>query len=152
MNETQRFHKAKAHIYDALNFKHPRFESQSATTPFLFKLAYSFQSSSIWSWLLFLSGYVFICLAAIDSEYYVAKLVSEAVILSLFWMDNIIVLYCKSFDRIKENKRYSSFFYIKFTIIILMTVDLIIFICLPCYNSRPIRPFRIFRCSNSLFN
>lgn len=25
MTETQRFEKAKAHIYDALNYKHPRF-------------------------------------------------------------------------------------------------------------------------------
>lgn len=66
--------------------------------------------------------------------------------LTLFWVDIIILTYCKQFDNFKKKTKYSGFFYFKVAIIILMTIDLIIFIILPGVESRPIRPFRVLRC------
>lgn len=86
------------------------------------------------------------CLAAIDHEHFSIKVGVEATILVLFWMDTIMQAYLKEFDKIKDKSRYNDFFYFKLGIIILMTIDLFIFIGLPCYESRPIRPFRILRC------
>jgi hypothetical protein len=93
-----------------------------------------------------LSGWIFICLAALDSGNYATKIGMEATIIFLFWVDTIILLYCKTFDNFQKINHYSSFFLFKIVIILLMTIDLIIFISLPCYDSRPIRPFRILRC------
>jgi len=83
----------------------------------------------------------------LDSESYAAKIVVETLILTIFWADNIFLFYCKTFDK----NKYSSFFIFKVILILLMTIDLIVFITLPCYNSRPIRPFRILRACKYCF-
>lgn len=70
----------------------------------------------------------------------------ESIFLCFFWLDTLILLYCKTFDNFNNAANYSRFFYFKMTIILLMTIDLIVFASLPCYGSRPIRPFRILRC------
>jgi hypothetical protein len=69
----------------------------------------------------------------------------------LFWLDNIMVYYCKSFDNFKRKNKLSKFYYWKVFLILLMTIDLIVFIALPGYDSRPIRPFRILRACTYLF-
>ena len=135
---------------DALKYKHPRHESQSLSTPALFKYLYAIQSNSVWEWLLFLSGWIFFCFAAFDSEVYATKVGVQASILIIFWIDTVILLYCKTYDHFTDVNKYSKFFIFKITIFTLMTIDLIVLICLPCYDSRPIRPFRILRCCKIL--
>jgi hypothetical protein len=117
-------------------------------TPLLFKIIYFIQASRLWEWMLFILGYVYMYLIILDSESYVAKIVVETLILTIFWADNIFLLYCKSFDKTK----HSSFFIFKNILILLMTIDLIVFILLPCYHSRPIRPFRILRACKYYFS
>ncbi len=57
----------------------------------------------------------------------------------------VMGIYLYKFDRLEEETKYDKFFTSKFTLILLMTIDLFIFSFLPCFNSRPIRPFRILR-------
>lgn len=129
MNQSQKFQKAKAHIMDALKYKHPRFESEALDTPKLFKIMYQISSSSIWEWLLFIAGYLYLCLSILDKENYGEKIFLELSILIVFWIDLIMLLYCKKFDNFVKKNKYSSFFYFKFIMIALMTVDLVLFIC-----------------------
>lgn len=96
--------------------------------------------------MLFVSGWVYLCLAALDNESYNTKVAMETIFLSIFWADTFMLLYCKTFDKFNKVANYSTFFYFKIIIILLMTIDLVIFASLPCYDSRPIRPFRILRC------
>lgn len=65
--------------------------------------------------------------------------------LVLFWADILKTIYILRFDVLNNHQRYSKYFYMKFGIILLITLDLLIFAALPCHNSRPIRPFRILR-------
>lgn len=104
------------------------------------------QLNSVWSWTLYLSGYIFMCLAAIDSESYAIKIGMESAILLFFWLDVCMQFYLKKFDCLNYKNRYNDFFYFKVCIVVLMTIDLVVFIALPCYECRPIRPFRILRC------
>ena len=67
MSEGQKYEKAKAHIIDALNYRHPRYESESLDTAYMFGLLNKIQMSWIWSWILFLAGYVYLCLVVLDS-------------------------------------------------------------------------------------
>lgn len=129
MNQSQKFQKAKAHIMDALKYKHPRFESEALDTPKLFKIMYQISSSSIWEWLLFIAGYLYLCLSILDKENYGEKIFLELSILIVFWIDLTMLLYCKKFDNFVKKNKYSSFFYFKFIMIVLMTVDLVLFIC-----------------------
>jgi hypothetical protein len=71
--------------------------------------------------------------------------VLESSILVILAIDNAIDFYCKSFDILKKKNRYPTFYFWKAFLLVLMIIDLIIFISLPCHNSRPIRPFRILR-------
>jgi hypothetical protein len=146
MSETQKFEKAKAHIIDALKYRHPRFESVSLETRTLFHILYVIHSNELWSWLLFIGGYMYLCLIVLDNESYSTKIIFETILLVLFWADTIIYMYIKKFDNFKGQDRFTQSFYFKCAIIFLMTIDLIIFISYPCYGARPIRPFRIFRC------
>lgn len=66
----------------------------------------------------------------------------------VFWIDTVILMYCKTFDKFQNKSQYSTFFVFKVFMLLLMTIDLIVFITLPCYGTRPIRPFRILRCCN----
>ena len=59
---------------DALKYKHPRFESEALDTPKLFKAMYQISSSSLWEWLLFIAGYVYLCLSILDKENYGEKI------------------------------------------------------------------------------
>ena len=59
--------------------------------------------------------------------------------------------YIKSFDRLTIKTKYPKIYYYKALAFVLMLTDLIIFIALPCYNSRPIRPFRLLRVCKTLF-
>lgn len=129
MNQSQKFQKTKAHIMDALKYKHPRFESEALDTPKLFKIMYQISSSSIWEWLLFIAGYLYLCLSILDKENYGEKIFLELSILIVFWIDLTMLLYCKKFDNFVKKNKYSSFFYFKFIMIVLMTVDLVLFIC-----------------------
>lgn len=69
----------------------------------------------------------------------------ESTLLVIFLLDIFIDFYCKSFDKLKQKNRYPAFYFWKAFLVVIMIVDLVIFITLPCYNSRPIRPFRILR-------
>lgn len=146
MSESQKYAKAKAHILDALNYRHPRYESESLDTPYVFALLYRFQMSQTWSWFLFLAGYAYLCLVVLDSKDYAAKIATEGTLLFFFFLDTVIQIYLKRHDQVKGESRYSNFFYFRCAILLLMLADLIIFIALPAYDSRPIRPFRILRC------
>ena len=64
-----------------------------------------------------------------------------------------MLLYCKKFDNFVKKNKYSSFFYFKFIMIVLMTVDLVLFIYQPGEeNIRPIRPFRVLRSCKDILN
>jgi hypothetical protein len=67
MSEIQKFEKAKAHMMDSIGYKHPRPESEALDTPLLFKVVYKVQSSSVWEWMLFFLGYVFMYLVIMDN-------------------------------------------------------------------------------------
>jgi hypothetical protein len=108
-------------------------------------VAYGLHTSWVWEWLLFLSGYVFMYLVIMDNDQYAAKIAVEGTILLLFWTDTLISYYVNLFDSFRRNK-HSSFFWFKVALLLLMTIDLIIFISMPGYGQRPIRPFRILRC------
>ena len=98
--------------------------------------------------LLYLLSYVFMYTVILDSqETYSTKIAVEGTILVLFWVDVFMRKYVKTFD--KFGKRAEAlFFNIRTILILLMTIDLIIFISMPGFDSRPIRPFRILRCCN----
>lgn len=48
MTEMQRFEKAKAHLDDALNYRHPRPETEALDTPVRFRYLYRFHTSGVW--------------------------------------------------------------------------------------------------------
>jgi hypothetical protein len=87
-------------------------------------------------------------LVIMDNERYAAKIAVESTILLLFWVDTAVSYYIKSFDNFRKSK-HSAFFWFRIILLALMTIDLIIFIALPGFDDRPIRPFRILRCCNS---
>jgi hypothetical protein len=95
---------------------------------------------------MFIGSYIYICTAALDAGDYGTKIGIELPLLVLFWADTVMEAYCKRFDAYKGENRYAHNFVFKCCIILLMTADLIVFINLPCLDSRPIRPFRILRC------
>jgi hypothetical protein len=106
---------------------------------------YLLQSSLAWDWLIFLLSYTFTVLVILDNESFAKKLALEGSILTIFLLDAFIDFYCRSFDKFKTKNRFPLFYYFKLILLIFMVADLIIFASLPCYNSRPIRPFRILR-------
>lgn len=81
---------------------------------------------------MFISSYVYIGTAAIDSEHFRIKLAIELSLLILFWIDTLMQAYCKRFDAYKGENRYSHIYIFKCCIVLLMTADLIIFVSLPC--------------------
>lgn len=145
MSVNERFEEAKLHILDALHNRQPRNICYSQPLPSLYYFLYYLHSSSLYTWLIFLLAYTFMYLVVLDNEKYLLKIILESIILFIFIIDNSIDYYCKSFDILKQKNRYPKFYFWKSFLIILMIIDLIVFICLPCYNSRPIRPFRILR-------
>lgn len=106
---------------------------------------YFVQSSLLWDWLTFLLAYTYMFLVILDNESYILKISLETSILLLFLFDTFIDFYCKSYDKFKKKNRFPIFYYCKLFLLLFMAADLIIFGFLPCYNSRPIRPFRILR-------
>ena len=62
-----------------------------------------------------------------------------------FWTDIILFKYLKSFDEI-GSKKSNKIFDWKIIILILVSIDYIIFIAYPARDARPILPFRILRC------
>lgn len=84
-------------------------------------------------------------LVILDRDAYVEKIAVEASFLAFFSLDAFIDFYCKSFDKFKRKNKYPNFYFWKTFLILLMIVDLALFAALPCYDSRPIRPFRILR-------
>ena len=145
MDQTQRFQKAKSHIIDALKNKPSRPINYSPHLPASYYILYFVQSSFLWDWLVFILSFVYMYLVILDNESYPQKIAVESSILAIFIIDTLIDFYCKSFDKFKKKKKYPSFYIWKTILISLMVIDLIIFATLPCYNSRPIRPFRILR-------
>jgi hypothetical protein len=111
----------------------------------MFRRLYAFQTHSGWKGLLGILGFIFMYLVILDNESYGLKIGFEGSILSLFWLDTIILYYLKGFDSRKKTI-YSLYNKSKIFILLLMTIDLIVFISMPCYGTRPVRPFRILRC------
>lgn len=83
--------------------------------------------------MLFFCGYLFLCFVVFDNDYYHAKIIIESIMIGLFWVDVLVLRYCKQFDNFVKKTKYSTFFYFKLAIIILMTLDLIWFIAVPCF-------------------
>lgn len=54
-------------------------------------------------------------------------------------------VYFKCLDRLEGQRTFSAFFAVKTGTVLLMSADLLLFAILPCFDSRPIRPFRILR-------
>ncbi len=48
------------------------------------------QSSSLWSWLMFIGSYIYICTAALDAGDYGTKIGIELPLLVLFWADTVM--------------------------------------------------------------
>lgn len=145
MSLEERFLKAKSHIMDSIKNKQPRPMSYFPELTTAYYLLYIIQSSLVWDWLTFLLSYVYTVLVILDNESFEKKLALEGAILTIFLLDTFIDFYCRSFDKFKMKNRFPVFYYFKLTLLVLMVADLAIFACLPCYNSRPIRPFRILR-------
>ena len=145
MSVQERFQQAKMHILDALHNRETRNICYSKELPYLYYVLYYLQSSSVWNWFMFLLGYAFMYLVILDNQSFALKIALESSILVVFIIDNSIDFYCKSFDILKKKNRYPKFYFWKAFLLHLMIIDLIVFISLPCYNSRPIRPFRILR-------
>lgn len=61
-------------MQDSLTYKHPRPESESLSTPKLFRLLYGLHTSGPWEWMLFFLGYVFMYLVVLDNESYATKI------------------------------------------------------------------------------
>ena len=145
-DDTQKFDKAKAHLIDALNYKHPRYESQSLDTPRLFRVCYSIHMNKFFEWILFVFGYMFMFMVISDRESYVVKIVIESILLSTFVFDLLINIYCKQMDTFEKTSKYSSLIKAKVILNMLMIIDLIVFITMPGWLDRPVRPFRVLRC------
>lgn len=145
MSLERRFIKAKSHIIDSLKNKQPRPMSGFPDLTTTYHVLYFIQSSLVWDWLTFLLSYFFMFLVILDNESYLLKLGLESGILGLFLLDAFTDFYCRSFDKFKIKNRYPNFYYFKLCLLLLMVVDLIIFASMPCYNNRPVRPFRILR-------
>jgi hypothetical protein len=145
MTGEERFVKAKSHIIDSLKNKQPRPISYFPELTASYYALYFIQSSLLWDWLTFFLAYLYMFLVILDNESYVLKLSLEWPILLCFFFDTFIDFYCKSFDKFKTKSRFPTFYYLKLSLLMFMAIDLIIFAFMPCYDTRPIRPFRILR-------
>lgn len=144
-----RYLKAKTHILDALYNKAPRPIILSPDLPTSYYVLEYVQSSRVWDWVIFFLSYIFMYLVILEGDDFALKISLEGTILSIFFFDTFIDFYCQSFDNFKRKNKYSSIYFWKLGLLILMVIDLIIFIILPARDTRPIRPFRILRACNS---
>lgn len=70
----------------------------------------------------------------------------EIIILFLYWMDIVMETYHKWHWKANRKTKYPILFQVKITLIIMMTVDVLIYY--PLYYTCPVRIFRIFRTCN----
>lgn len=102
--------------------------------------------NKFFEWILFVFGYMFMFMVIADRESYVAKIVIESILLSTFVFDLLINIYCKQMDTFEKTSKYSSLIKAKVILNMLMIIDLIVFITMPGWLDRPVRPFRVLRC------
>lgn len=151
MTMAQRFEKAKVHIMDALNNKPPRPVYYSQELNDIYYALEYLQNSFVWDWLIFFLTYTYMYLVILDNENYAKKIIIESIILTIFIFDTFIDFYLQSFDYFKKKNKYPNHYFWKAGLLVIMVVDLIIFIAVPGYGSRPIRPFRILRACTPSF-
>ena len=69
LDDQQRFHIAKKHLDDALQFKTPRLDTYSTNLSKKFKVCYNIQTSTLWSYFLILLSYLYMyVIAVIENE------------------------------------------------------------------------------------
>jgi hypothetical protein len=149
MTQEQRFEKAKAHVLDSLSYRSPRPDSESLDTPTRFRIVYAIETSSLWQWMLFILSYVFMYFVIADSDDYSLKLGVESTILIIFWVDTFFRKYIKTFDHFGKHAKQVRYFGLRALLLLLLTIDLLIFAGMPNHDSRPIRLFRILRACTS---
>ena len=92
---------------DALYYRHPRPDAYDPNVSQTFKICYTIQTSNYWNWLLFLCTYVYLYIVILDPKhYFTVKLVIEAFILGIYWLDVAMYVYHKSFETIKISSKF----------------------------------------------
>lgn len=123
-SEYERYHIAKHHLFNALDFKTARIDLYQPDAPSFLRFIYNFQTFFLWRRLLLLISYLFMYSAFWGHVRPSNTLIGvEFAFIFFMVIDLLMEIYHKRYNLLRPNTKFMFRFYIKTIAIVLFIVD-----------------------------